>query len=200
MKKTICIIFCLSILFSCDNQRQSAFTGEITETAAPVGTIPDESIYNLTDTFTTQDNHTISLSNFAGKPTVVCMIFTHCTYACPRLTADVQHIEKQLGKDADKVNFLLVSFDSERDNPAQLRKFQADMNLDKRFVLLHGDDDVVRTLSVLMNVQFQKNADGDFSHSNIITVLDKEGKLVFQKEGINARQDETVKRLRDLAG
>lgn len=200
MKKILYTLFCLFILLSCNNGRKSAFTGDITETAPPVGTIPDESIYNLTNSFTTQDDKTVQLKDFAGKPTVICMIFTHCTYACPRLTADVQHIEKQLGSAAGKVNFLLVSFDSERDNPRQLRKFRSDMNLDKRFVLLHGDQDAVRTLSVLINVQYQKNSDGDFSHSNIITILDKEGKFVFQKEGINQNQEETIKRLKELAG
>lgn len=200
MKKIIYTFFCLCILFSCNDRRQSAFTGDVIKTAPPAGTIPDESIYNLTSDFITQDGRTVQLKDFAGKPAVVCMIFTHCTYACPRLTADVQHIEKELGISADKVNFLLVSFDAERDNPQQLRKFQSDMNLDKRFVLLHGDEDAVRTLSVLINVQYQKNSDGDFSHSNIITLLDKEGKLVFQKEGINASQDDTLKRLKALAG
>lgn len=200
MKKLLLPVLCLFLLFSCHEGKRSAFTGEVTQNTAPIGTIPDESIYNLSDTFTTQHNKVVSLKDFAGKPTVVCMIFTHCSYACPRLTADVQSLEKQLGKTADKVNFLLVSFDAERDTPDQLRKFQSEMKLNDRFTLLHGNEDAVRTLSVLINVQFQKNSDGDFSHSNVISILDKEGKLVFQKEGINVKQDETLKRLRELVG
>lgn len=69
------------------------------------------------------------------------------------------------------------------------------MKLDDRFTLLHGSEDAVRTLAVLLNIQFQKNSNGDFSHSNVISVLDKEGRLVRQQEGINANQDETVKTL-----
>jgi len=152
----------------------------------------------LTDTFTTQDNKEVSLNQLEGKPTVMAMIFTHCTYACPRLTADVQNIEKKLGKKAEDVNFVLVSFDSERDFPTRLNEFKKEMFLDNNFTLLHGDDDAVRTLSVLLNVQFQKNSDGDFSHSNIISVLDKKGDLVFQKEGINADHTATLEQINDL--
>lgn len=195
MKKILYTLPLLVIFFSCNQKRQSAFTGEVERTAPSVGTIPDESIYNLTDTFVTQDNQSVRLKDFAGKPAVVCMIFTHCTYACPRLTADVRNIEEKLGRKAGDVNFILISFDSKRDTPEQLKKFKRDMKLDDHFTLLHGSEETIRTFSVLMNVQFQQNADGDFSHSNIISLLDREGRLVYQKEGINVGQQETIDKL-----
>jgi protein SCO1/2 len=73
-----------------------------------------------------------------------------------------------------------------------LKKFANDHDLDKNWTLLHGSENAVRTLSVLLNVQFQKDAEGNFSHSNIISVLDKNGVLVFQKEGIDADPTETI--------
>jgi protein SCO1 len=183
-------IYCLFavLFFSCaDVNNKSAFTGEAPKhNTAPVGTISSESIYQVTDTFQTQNDKKVALSSFEGKPTVVGMIFTHCTYACPRLTADIKNIEEQLKSDDGKVNYLLVSFDSQRDLPEQLQKFANANQLDKNFSLLHGDENAVRTLSVLLNVQFEKDAQGNFSHSNVISVLDKKGVLVFQKEGLNA--------------
>ncbi len=198
MKKNMIPLLLFFFLVACDSQPKSAFTGSVESKVSAVGTIPQESIFNLTDTFTTQDNKEVSLNQLEGKPTVMAMIFTHCTYACPRLTADVQNIEKKLGKKAEDVNFVLVSFDSERDFPTRLNEFKKEMFLDNNFTLLHGDDDAVRTLSVLLNVQFQKNSDGDFSHSNIISVLDKKGDLVFQKEGINADHTATLEQINDL--
>lgn len=195
------ILFTLIVVFfisACHNQPKSAFTGSVEKTTEPVGTIPDQSIFNLGDTFTTQDNKQISLDKLAGKPIVMAMIFTHCTYACPKLTADIQGIEKRLGNKAKDVNFVLVSFDSERDNPERLQEFKKEMRLDNNFTLLHGDDDAVRTLSVLLNVQFQKNSNGDFSHSNVITVLDKMGDLVYQKEGISADHATTLEKINSL--
>jgi protein SCO1/2 len=174
------------LLFSCsDTSNRSAFTGEAQENnTAPVGTLSSESIYQLSDTFQTQDNKSVTLSAFAGKPTVVGMIFTHCTYACPRLTTDIKNVESYLKDKDGKVNYLLVSFDAKRDLPDTLKKYANDAGLDGNWTLLHGDEEVVRTLSVLLNVQFAKDAEGNFSHSNIISVLDKNGVLNFQKEGL----------------
>jgi protein SCO1 len=190
------IIFSLFtvLLFSCsDMSNKSAFTGEaLTPNTAPVGTISSESIYQLTDTFQTQDKKNVTLSSFVGKPTVVGMIFTHCTYACPRLTADIKNIEEKLKSENGKVNYLLVSFDSQRDLPEQLKKFANANQLDNNWTLLHGNENAVRTLSVLLNVQFEKDAEGNFSHSNIISVLGKSGVLVFQKEGLSADPVEII--------
>lgn len=189
-------IYCLFaiLLFSCaDVSNKSAFAGEAPkQNTAPVGTISSESIYQVTDTFQTQNDKKVALSSFEGKPTVVGMIFTHCTYACPRLTADIKNIEEQLKSANGKVNYLLVSFDSQRDLPEQLQKFGTSNQLDKNFTLLHGDENAVRTLSVLLNVQFEKDAQGNFSHSNIISVLDKKGVLVFQKEGLDGDPTDIV--------
>jgi protein SCO1 len=190
------IIFSLFtvLLFSCsDMSNKSAFTGEApTHNTEPVGTISSESIYQLTDTFQTQDKKNVTLSSFVGKPTVVGMIFTHCTYACPRLTADIKNIEEKLKSENGKVNYLLVSFDSQRDLPEQLKKFAHANELDNNWSLLHGNENAVRTLSVLLNVQFEKDAEGNFSHSNIISVLGKSGVLVFQKEGLSADPVEII--------
>jgi len=196
-----CVYSLLVILFfSCsDSSNKSAFTGEVPKNnTAPVGTISSESIYQLTDTFQTQDSKNVTLASFAGKPTVVGMIFTHCTYACPRLTADIKNVENKLKDENGKVNYLLVSFDSERDFPDTLKKYARDAGLDKNWTLLHGNEEVVRTLSVLLNVQFAKDAEGNFSHSNIISVLDKNGVLNFQKEGLGTDPEEISKAVKQL--
>ena len=188
------------LLFSCsDTSDKPAFTGEVQKNnTAPVGTLSSESIYQLTDTFQTQDSKSVTLSAFAGKPTVVGMIFTHCTYACPRLTTDIKNVENKLRDEDGKVNYLLVSFDAERDLPDTLKKYAKDAGLDENWTLLHGDEEVVRTLSVLLNVQFAKDAEGNFSHSNIISVLDKNGVLNFQKEGLGTDPVEISKAVKQL--
>lgn len=199
MKNIFYFLVITLLTASCQNGQQPAFTGETPASeAAPVGTIPDESIYNLTDTFLTQENKQVQLRDFGGKPVVACMIFTHCDYACPRLVADVKTIEEKMNKQAEDIHFVLISFDPERDDPERLQQFKNDMKLDKNFTLLHGSEDAVRTLSVLLNIQYQQNANGDFSHSNVISVLDKNGKLVFQKEGIQANHEETISQLQKL--
>lgn len=197
--KTLIYTSIAIFLLSCSTKKNvDANTKPELTKVQPVGTLSSESIYQLTDTFTTQDNKTVTLSYFSGKPTVVAMVFTHCPYACPRTTSDMVDLENKL-KDYDgKVNFLLVSFDSKRDVPDTLKKYAENMNLDKNWTLLHGDDEVVRTLSVLLNIQYAKDPEGNFSHSNIISVLNKDGVLQYQNEGLNVNQDQTLANIKKL--
>lgn len=160
--------------------------------------IPAQSIFQLTDSFKTQDDKPFKLSMLNGKPTVIGMMFTHCTYACPRLTADIKSIEDSLKGDAGMVNYVLVSFDTERDLPASLKKFATEQRLNKNWTLLNGSEETVRTLSVLLNVQYEKDAEGNFSHGNFVSVLDKQGVLQYQKEGLGAQHKETISRIQKL--
>lgn len=171
-----------------------------TEQKATAAVLPEESLYNDTDVFTDQNGKKVQLKDFSGKVTVASMVFTHCTYACPRLTEDIKAIAARLSAQGIKdVNYVLVSFDTERDNPERLRAFAAEMGLDQRWTLLQGSDDAVRQLSVLLNVQYEKAPDGGFAHSNLITVLDQQGRVATQLEGLEASNSETVASIQQLA-
>jgi protein SCO1 len=213
MKQLILLTLLISILSACTNNLPSSKATDLSAISpkkttspscckAPKGAgltgIPSESIFMLNDTFQTQHNTNFQLSSLKDKPTVIGMIFTNCTYACPRLTSDIKNISKKLGDKKDKVNFVLISFDTERDNPERLEKFAKEMGLDADWILLHGGEQTVRTLSVLLNVQFEKDADGNFSHSNLVSVLDNKGLLIYQKEGLGAEHEETINTLRKI--
>jgi len=205
MKKYSILLFCIIAFYSCKNtitvpDSSKIVSKDSTELVKKksLNLNAVQSIFTIADTFQTQHNNNITLSSFAGKPTVVGMIFTNCGYACPRLTSDMKNIANKLKDNKRKVNFVLISFDTERDTPAQLQKFAKQMELDSNWILLHGSEQVVRTLSVLLNVQFEKDADGNFSHSNLISVLDKDGILSFQKEGLEADHTETVDKINEL--
>lgn len=171
---------------------------ELPALKAEKAVLPEQSLYQVTSIFANQDNQAIKLADFQGKPTVVAMIFTNCGYACPRLTADMRSLEKKMNGNADKVNFLLISFDTERDIPTQLKKYAELNGLDKNWTLLHGDEESVRTIAVLLNVQFEKDKDGDFAHSNLISVLDKDGVLQYQKEGLEVDHQSTLDKINQL--
>lgn len=206
MKKILLYSCSVALLFaSCTAGKQKvescckkpAVKTEQTSTAA---VLPDESLYNDTDVFTNQDGEKVQLKDFSGKVTVASMVFTHCTYACPRLTEDIKAIDARLkGQGIKDVNYVLVSFDTERDNPARLRAFAQEMALDKRWTLLQGSEDAVRQLSVLLNVQYEKAPGGSFAHSNLITVLDQQGRVATQLEGLEANNAETIASIQQLA-
>ncbi len=183
-----------------DTETKSCCAKKAKATAEPAKAIASESIFQVMGNFQTQEGKPFTLSMLQGKPTVFGMVFTHCAYACPKITSDMKGVEDSLTDANEKVNFVLMSFDSERDTPERLKTFAAEMGLDARWILLHGDEEAVRTISVLLNVQYEKNADGNFSHSNLISVLDEAGVLKFQKEGLGEEQKETVQHIRELIG
>jgi protein SCO1 len=200
--KYIIIFLVTALLFSCNGNvavvNNNAGTDNSAKKSVTKNNNASESIFMMTDTFQTQHKKNIVLAFLTGKPTLIGMIFTNCSYACPKITAQMKNIADKLKADGKEANFVLVSFDSERDNPRQLKMFASMMNLDDSWILLHGSEQTVRTLSVLLNVQFEKDAEGNFSHSNVISVLDKNGVLAFQKEGLEADQKETVNKIEGL--
>lgn len=201
MKKTLILILIAFSFTACKADKKAekeCCKKELPALKTDKAVLPEQSIYQVPSIFANQDNQAVKLADFQGKPTVVGMIFTNCGYACPRLTADMRNLEKNLKENVDKVNFLLISFDTERDTPEALKKYAETNGLDQRWTLLHGDEESVRTIAVLLNVQFEKDKDGDFAHSNLISVLDKDGVLQFQKEGLEVDHKNTLAKINQL--
>lgn len=158
------------------------------------------SIYQLSGEWTTADGQTTELKSLQGKIRLVAMIFTHCGYACPRMVSNLKNIEQNLPANIkNELGFVLVSFDVERDNPARLKQYAADNELGKEWTLLHGDETQVRTLSMLLNVQYNQLSDGSFNHSNVLTILDKNGNIVQQLEGLDIDVQHVEEILSDVA-
>lgn len=158
------------------------------------------SIYLLNSTWTDQDGKTARLSRFQGEPLVLAMIYTSCKDACPMLVLDMQKIENSLPKQArEKAQFALFSFDPDQDSPAQLKRYASDHGLDTtHWTLLTGSDDAVRMLAAALGVRYQKQPNGDFSHSSVITVLDSEGEIRHQQAGIAHSPTEIATVVSDL--
>ena len=143
------------------------------------------SIYDLESSWTNQRNEAVNLRDLAGKPRVICMFFSHCAYACPRITADMKSIEASLSDEQRAgVGFVMASFDVERDTPDMLATFSAAKELPDTWQLLHGGEEETRELAAALGVRYRREVDGNFAHANIITVLDAHGQIVHQREDI----------------
>lgn len=160
----------------------------------------DQSLYQLESKWTSDVGREVKLRVLHGRPQVVAMFFTSCQYACPAIVENMKEIERNLPEDLrGKVDFLLVSFDSERDTAANLHAYREKQRLPlKNWTLLRGGEDDVRELSALLGVNYQKDARGQFAHSNIISILDAEGVVAFQQTGLNKDAAETITALRKL--
>ncbi|MDF1838039.1 MAG: SCO family protein [Planctomycetota bacterium] len=167
---------------------------------AAAGALPDSSIYNLESLWTDQAGQEHALEDFRGTVTVAAMIFTNCEYACPRIIADLKAIEGTLTKgDLAQVRWLLLSMDSDRDLPAVLKAYAERNQLDTaRWTLLHGDASAVREMGATLGIRYKKDPKGNYSHSNLITVLDRDGQVQHQLEGLGATNTETVASISEI--
>jgi protein SCO1/2 len=160
----------------------------------PAGELPDTSIFQLESEWRSQEGKTIRLAQFHGRPIVLAMMFTSCEYACPRILTDLKFIEKQLPTEyRNTVRFLLVSFDTKRDKPAVLKVYAKRNDLDlRRWTLLHGAENDVRELAAVLGVNYMLSESGGFSHSNLITVLDLEGRVLHRQNGLGTSPQPTL--------
>jgi len=151
------------------------------------GEYSENSIYQLESEWTNQWGKKFSLGELEGSPVVLTMFFASCTYACPILINDMKKIENEIPEEElSSYKFVLVSIDPERDTPEKLEKFAEEKNLDaKRWTLLTGSSDDIMELAALTGFKYKKDKSGDFSHSNLITFLNKEGEILHQQFGLN---------------
>jgi len=160
-----------------------------------------ESVFQIESSWNDQDGNKFSLSALRGKISVVAMAYTSCQGACPIIISDMQKIEKDLKPSLlSQTHFILISFDSERDTPTQLKKFAKAHHLDPRhWTLLTGTPKSVRELAATLSIKYKKDADGDFSHSNVITVLDSEGIILHQQLGLRQNAQNSVESISDAS-
>lgn len=167
--------------------------------ASKIETLSPDSLYVLDATFTDDSGRPVTLASLRGHPVVLTMFFASCGYACPLLVSDMTRMRDALPADvrAD-TRFVLVSFDVARDTPAALHDYRTSRHLDEQWMLLHGDDDAVRELAALLGVKYKQEANGSFAHSNLITILNREGEIVHQRTGLRGGLDEATAKLASL--
>lgn len=173
-----------------------------TTNASAHGPFSDTSLYQLDSTWTSATGKKLRIGEFKGHVQIVTMFFARCEFACPILVHDMKRIEAALPQTLrTNVGFILVSFDSERDTPAALHAYSERVELDtNRWTLLRGSPDDVLEFAALLGIKFKKDSRGQFAHSNVITVLNGAGEIVFQQIGLNQDIQPALKAIAIAAG
>ena len=65
--------------------------------------------------------------------------------------------------------------------------------------LLEGQPEDVLDLAVLLGVKYNKDQQGGFAHSNLITMLNKEGEIIYRHVGLHYHLDNTLAAIRKAA-
>lgn len=173
--------------------------GEMAFTALP-SAATNASVYLLPGDWRDQHDALRPLSSLAGRPQVVAFVYTHCTFACPRIVARMKEIEGRVADGGSDVGLVLVSIDPERDTAERLATYAASTRLDpERWTLLNGSDDQILELSVLLGVQYRATSDGEFAHTNALILLDEVGAPVLRLDGLDAEVGPIVERVAKVA-
>lgn len=196
MKNLIYFVLLLFLVSSC--QQSSDKKNEEIAQKSSEG-ISEMSVYNLPSTWTNQDNEDIQLKDLQGDVLVMVMIYTSCKAACPRLVADMRNIEEKLPDGVkDEVKMIFVSIDPETDTPERLKAFAKENFMDKDpWIFLRSSEENTREFAAVLAVNYKQITPLDFSHSNIISIFNRQGELVFQQEGLGVNSDNTIKSIKE---
>lgn len=200
MKTLASLALILIMITSCGKKTENGKCCNTTEDAevAKTNEISDESVFLLESQWENQQAEQKNLSDYGGKIVVGAMIFTNCPSACPRIVADIKLIESSLTEDErNQIQFLLISMDPERDNPAQMRRFAKDHRLDG-WEIIRSDKSATMEIANVLGVRVKPLKEGGFDHSNIIQLLNAKGEIVLQQQGLNINPEKTLTEIRRL--
>lgn len=190
-----------SISFSsCSNKTEKAAccsteSGEMEKATE----ISDESVFLLDSDWESYHEKTIKLSDFKGKVTVAAMFFTTCPSACPRIAADMKNIEAALtAEEREKVQFVLITMDTEHDTPEQMQSFADNHRLGDSWEMLRSGKNETMEIANVLGVKIKPLDDGGFDHSNIIHILNQKGEIVYQQMGLNVDPEASLGEIRKV--
>ncbi len=141
--------------------------------------LPGDSVYQLDIPLTNQDGRASKLADLRGTPVLIAMFYTSCKYVCPLIVDSMKRVDKGLSPDErSNLRVVLVSFDPDHDTPQALKEVAVGRHLDlPRWTLDRTDADSVRKLAAVLGVQYRAIENGDFNHSTVISLLDKDGRI-----------------------
>ena len=76
------------------------------------------------------------LAGQRGRVVLLFFGFTSCPDVCPTTLSDFKQVRQRLGKDADRVSFVFITVDPDRDTPERMAKYAS--GFDPSFIGLSG--------------------------------------------------------------
>jgi protein SCO1/2 len=171
----------------------------------------DQDLTRTQNTFLNQDSVKVQFPKIIkDKITVLAMVYTHCPDICPMTTHNMHLVEQKLSDDLkDKVKFVVISFDPNRDSPSVLKKFAEirDFSFNK-WTLLSGDEQNTKEVMLKFGIKAipadsSYDTDGELSynviHTDRISLIDQDGRLRSNYKGSTADLDMILEDIKYLA-
>lgn len=135
-------------------------------------------------TLTTAGGQKVSLKQFRGKVILLYFGYTFCPDVCPATMTELKQAVNALGRDADKIQVLMISVDPLRDTPEKVDEYVKHFH--PSFIGLGGTEDEILAATTPLGIFYEKH-DGTpnsgylVDHTATVTVIDKDGyiRLVY---------------------
>jgi protein SCO1/2 len=149
-----------------------------------------------------QNGAPVTEAIFRGKPSVTLFGFTHCPDVCPTGLMQMARWAEELGPQADRLRFVFVTVDPERDTPAALKDYLAAFS--DRIIGVTGAPEKVHAMVKDYKIYSRKVAlgDGDYSmdHTASMILQDADGNFVGTIDRSEAPETALAKLERLAAG
>ncbi len=134
---------------------------------------------------TSSRGETVKLTELAGKPVLITLIYTGCFDVCPaiisKLAPAIEIAQNALGKDS--FTTITVGFDTANDTPERMASFARQRGIDlPNWLFLSGDQDTIDKLATAVGFTFKRSA-GGFNHMAQVSVIDGDGRVYQQVLG-----------------
>lgn len=144
------------------------------------GTADIGGAYNLVN----QDGETVTQDSALGKPQLIYFGFSYCPDICPTALQKIGAVQARIDPAGDKLNYLFISVDPQRDTPESLKLYVTANGFPKGLTGLTGTQEQIDIVKAAYKVYSQNvptpdsAADYTVDHSDIIYLMDKDGKFV----------------------
>lgn len=152
-------------------------------------------------TLTDQDGKRVSLKDFRGKALLVSFIYTECKDICPLLPRIVGRADQWLSaEEKNRIRFVGISLDPNRDNPEKLRAFMKQHELSpERWTLLTGSLREATQAANDYGIVAKPDINGDIVHNAVYILIDPRGNLRTEFHGLFSPSEEIAKVLREIS-
>jgi len=135
-------------------------------------------------TLTNHSGETVTEAASLGKPQMIYFGFSYCPDVCPTALQKIGAVQSRIDPAGDKMNYLFISVDPERDTPESLKLYVTANGFPKGLTGLTGTQDQIDAVKSAYKVYSQNvptpesAADYTVDHSDIIYLMDKDGTFV----------------------
>lgn len=148
--------------------------------------------------FMDQDSNMVSNKDLADVVYITDVFFRSCPTICPKTMREMKRIYTEF-EDNPQVKLVSFTIDPERDSPAKLKEYAANLEVDThKWWFLHGEKEETYDLALdYFNTAYEdEDVPGGFNHSGKLILTDKNGHIRSFSEGTDPT--ETPRLIRDI--